>query len=135
MIERQPSPATIKRMAAQAFHARTRAGIAGTIPPATVQAAAAQAEPVHMTHLPYLARRLLRIIARHEHITAEQLYLEADFPGRIEADHLTLLGLIERHTRGTEFSFEITQAGAQCVANEPPRKSAQTLKTGEHNHA
>lgn len=67
-----------------------------------------------MTELPYLVRRVLRIVASHGRIKALQLELEADLDHGIssETSLLIMRRLIDRNQDGT---YSITDAGAECV--------------------
>ncbi|MDP3228477.1 MAG: hypothetical protein Q8N13_10950 [Acidovorax sp.] len=69
-----------------------------------------------MTDMPYLVRRVLRIIARHQVIKAIELEIEADLDHGIstETSLLIMRRLIDRNQDGT---YSITPAGAQCVAD------------------
>lgn len=69
-----------------------------------------------MTELPYLVRRVLRIVARHKIISAIDLDQSADLDEGIhsETSLLIMRGLIDRKQDGT---YSITPAGAECVAN------------------
>lgn len=72
----------------------------------------------HMAQLPFLARRLLRIIAQHGPIAAAELYelseLEALFS--TTAASLILHGLVSKCVATSTYS--VTPAGAQVVARE-----------------
>lgn len=79
-----------------------------------------------MEDLPYLARRVLRIVASHQSITSLELEVEADLDAGIhsETSLLMMFGLIQRNQNGT---FSITVDGAQCVATFQPPKPRRPL--------
>lgn len=71
-----------------------------------------------MAQLPFLARRLLRIIAQHGPIKAAELYALSELEGVFSTTATTLIlhGLATKCV-ATD-SYSITPAGAQVVARE-----------------
>ncbi|MEP6770262.1 MAG: hypothetical protein ABI893_00585 [Polaromonas sp.] len=69
-----------------------------------------------MSELPYLVRRVLRIVCSHGSIKALQLEQEADLDCGIstETSLLIMRRLIDRNQDGT---YSITPAGVECVGN------------------
>ncbi|MES2685715.1 MAG: hypothetical protein V4706_02775 [Pseudomonadota bacterium] len=80
-----------------------------------------------MEDLPFLARRVLRIVASHQSIAGLALEAEADLDAGIhsETSLLMMCGLIDRNKETGTYS--ITVGGAQCVANFKPPKPRKPL--------
>ena len=72
----------------------------------------------HMAQLPFLARRLLRIIAQHGPIATAELYQLSELKALFSttATSLILHGLVSKCM--TTNTYNVTPAGAQVVARE-----------------
>lgn len=70
-----------------------------------------------LAELPFLCRRVLRIVAENPRICHADLYLQADLGAcpRPQADELILYGLIERQGQ----RYTLTTAGLRCLQHSP----------------
>ncbi len=136
---REPSQAFIRRQAGLAFNNRNRALMPG------FKAADAPARPVVMTRsaflaatatpiatmeqLPYLTRRVLRLIAKEPGICIAELDKQADLdrtldlgsPARPHADSLVLYGYASR----LDGRYTLTPEGRLCLAHSPAEADQQ----------
>lgn len=141
-MNRNASPHTLRKMAERAFRNRARGGSTSLrtdhhlTQDVADKAHADAARAVQIADLPYLARRVLRIVAAHQEIGVTALEREADLDrcmsAREQADLLILFGLVARSCCGQQYS--ITEAGALCVDRETQRSRAKT-STGATHHA
>ncbi len=133
-MQREPSPGFIRRQAALAFRNSNRDLLASTSRRPVMMTRstflAATATPViKMDQLPYLTRRVLRIIAIEPGICLAELDKQADLdrspdlgsPARPHADSLVLYGFASR----LDGRYTLTPEGRLCLAHSPAEADQQ----------
>jgi hypothetical protein len=82
---------------------------------------------VVMADLPYLVRRVLRLVAQHSSIPELELEVLADLDQGIHSETSLLImhGLIARRP---DRSYWVTEAGAECVKTDPQRRADHTQR-------
>ena len=123
-MTRHPSPATIRQQAATAIRMRMRAT---TRPAEPVQTPAVAQAGTPMAALPYLARRVLRIVAEHQHINRNALTKQSDLTS---TELQTAIDVLLQHQLIVRAAhcYDITKAGLDCV--KPDRPSTNIADAG-----